>query len=85
MALCERCQHRGLKLQPVYRLGELAAMAELSRWQLRRLLDTHDVQLKRCGRIWLVPLSEIEEKLSWLRKSMQVRDMHEQIASIGAN
>ncbi len=57
-------------------------MAELSRGQLRRLLQTHDVQLKRCGRIWLIPLSELDEKLWWLRKSMQVRDMHEEIAAL---
>lgn len=66
----------------MYRLSELAAMAELSPRQLKRMLQSQGIRLQRRGRILVVPLSEIEEKMAWLRKSMQVRDTHEQIAAV---
>ncbi len=80
---CDRCEGRTLKLQPTYRIAELADMAELSQGQMRRLLESHGVQLRRCGRVLLVPLSELVDKLDWLRHSWRVLDAHRAIAAAG--
>lgn len=56
----------------VYRLCELGAVANVSRHMMRRPLRQHDVQVERVGRTVLVPLSEIEEKVSRFWHSLHV-------------
>jgi|HubBroStandDraft_1064217.scaffolds.fasta_scaffold789208_1 hypothetical protein len=52
----------GLPVTTMYALPELAAAANMSRGRLLRLLDAMGVEKVRVGRIWLVPLSELESK-----------------------
>jgi len=66
------------ELKALYSVPELAEMAEVSRDRMIRILRSHDVKLKLSGRRFMVPLSELEEKLSWLRDSMETRDLYKQ-------
>jgi hypothetical protein len=51
-----------LPLRALYTLAELANAASPSRERLMRLFERLGVSLIRSGKIWLVPLSEIEKK-----------------------
>jgi hypothetical protein len=63
-----------LELRAVYRIGELAKFARVTRHMMVRLLVAHRVQFLRIGRAFLVPLSEIEEKLPPFWKSIRTAD-----------
>jgi hypothetical protein len=51
-----------LPVKAVYRIGDLAKALNIPWRRLKRMLENMDVKFMRVGRLWLVPLSEIEEK-----------------------
>jgi len=66
----------GFTVKAFYTIPELAKMAGMSRERMQRLLERNEVRLKRSGRHFLVPLSEINDKMFWLRDSMEMRDIY---------
>jgi len=65
------------RVQAVYRISELAEILGWERRRVIRLLDRYGVQKRWDGRGWLIPLSELNEKLFWLRASAEQRDVIE--------
>jgi excisionase family DNA binding protein len=63
------------RIQAVYTVPELSSMTGISRWRLLRLLRRNKVAMVKMGVHWLIPLSELTEKLSWLQSSAEQRDM----------
>jgi hypothetical protein len=57
-------------LEPLYLIGELARLAHVSRTLMARLLESSRVTYVRVGRTSFVPLSEIQEKVPSLWKSL---------------
>jgi hypothetical protein len=51
-----------LPIKAVYRIGDLAKATNIPWRRLKRMLENVDVEFMRVGRLWLVPLSEIETK-----------------------
>jgi len=51
-----------LPIKAVYRIGDLARATKIPWRRLKRMLENMDVEFMRVGRLWLVPLSEIETK-----------------------
>jgi len=51
-----------LPLQALYTLPELAEAASMSRERLQRLFARLGVRMMRSGTLWLVPLTELEQK-----------------------
>jgi phage antirepressor YoqD-like protein len=82
---CPSCPGARLVIKPLYTVAELAKMAEVDTRRMRRILRRNGVQLQRetGGRNYLVPLIELERKLSWLRESMATRDLHLDVAAAG--
>lgn len=64
------------KVQPFYHLSELSRMTGISPPRLSRMLERHQIKTVRDGRLLLIPLSEINEKLHWLRESLEMRDIY---------
>ena len=56
--------------RPLYRVEELAEMAGMTRWQVRRLLARNDVPLVRSGRRVFVPLAALRAALPWVWDSL---------------
>jgi hypothetical protein len=69
-----------LPLRALYTVRELAQAASMSRERLIRLLERLGVEMMRSGKLWLVPLSEIEKKAWPFWESIQtaevLRHMH---------
>jgi hypothetical protein len=65
-----KSQTEHVALKPLYLIGELARLAHVSRHLMSQLLQSSRVTYVRIGRMWFVPLSEIQEKLPSLWKSM---------------
>jgi hypothetical protein len=65
-----RTQTELFALKPLYLIGELARLAHVSRHLMSQLLQSSRVTYVRVGRISFVPLSEIQEKVPSLWKSM---------------
>jgi hypothetical protein len=65
-----KSQTEPFALKPLYLIGELARLAHVSRHLRSHLLQSARVTYVRVGRISFVPLSEIQEKLPSLWKSM---------------
>jgi len=63
------------ELKAIYGIPELAAMAGISRQRMVRLLERNSCELQRAGRHLKVPLSELLEKMHWIKESMEARDM----------
>jgi hypothetical protein len=78
--LCKMCKARRFSIRPFYTLRQLAAMAEVSTRRMSALLERHGIESVGRGRAKCIPLAELEEKLSWFRQSVQLRDMHDDIA-----
>jgi hypothetical protein len=57
-----RASRRELRIKAFYTLGELASAAFIDPRTLRSALVQCGVQLVRAGRMWLVPLAELEGK-----------------------
>jgi hypothetical protein len=51
-----------LPIKAIYRIGDLAKATNIPWRRLKRMLENVDVKFMRVGRLWLVPLSEIERK-----------------------
>jgi phage antirepressor YoqD-like protein len=63
------------EVKALYGVPELAKMAGVSPPRMRRMLKRNGIKLQRNGRHLMVPLSEINEKMHWLKESLEVRDM----------
>ena len=63
-------QTENVALKLLYLIGELARLAHVSRYLMSQLLRSSRVTYVRIGRMCFVPLSEIQEKLPSLWKSM---------------
>jgi excisionase family DNA binding protein len=59
-----------IRPRALYSIAQLAQFAGLTRFVLRRLLDSHGVQFVRSGRTVLVPLTEVEDKIPLLWKNL---------------
>ena len=67
----DRNAQRGfLRPQVAYSIAQLAEFTGLTRFVLRRLMDSYGVQFVRSGRTVLVPLTEIEDKIPLLWKNL---------------
>ena len=64
-----RPRSKGLPIQAIYRVAQLARAMGVPHRQLQRLLEVEDVQVFRVGRLLLVPLAELEEKVPALQSS----------------
>ena len=60
-----------IEVQALYSIATLANFARTTRFRMGRLLDSYGVRRVRSGRIWLVPLSEIEDRLPLLFSSIE--------------
>ena len=58
------------RLKACYSIPEIAHMAGISRWQVRRLLDANGVELGRNGRTRVVFLSALKRALPELWDSI---------------
>jgi hypothetical protein len=63
----------GFELRAVYRIPELARLAGISRWRMRRLLEEGGVELSRSGRMRLVYLADVQRALPVLWESLMQR------------
>jgi hypothetical protein len=79
----ERSSEAQLELRALYRIGELAKLARVTRHVMVRLLVAHRVQFLRIGRAFLVPVSEIEEKLPPFWRSLRTAEQARQRESPG--
>jgi hypothetical protein len=68
-------RRRPLEVQAVYSMAELARASNVSSHLLRSLLRARDVELIQAGRLFYVPLAEIEAKLPVLWRSIQAAEM----------
>jgi excisionase family DNA binding protein len=62
-----------LMLKRIYSIGELAREAGVSRHFMLRLLRANKIAFLQVGRSLSVPLSEIQEKIPPLWKTLQMR------------
>ena len=68
---------RGMKqlpLRAMYTVGELARAASMDPRSLRTRLDDAGVRFFRTGRWWLVPLSELEQKVRPIWEGIQAAE-----------
>jgi hypothetical protein len=63
-----------LPIQALYPLSHLAVAMGVSHRRLQRLLKAEDVKVYRAGRLMLVPLSELEEKVPALWESARAAE-----------
>lgn len=66
----DRNVYAGLPVKALYTFKELAEAVDFPPGKLRRLAKLSGVELVRSGRAMFVPLSEIEEKIPRLWKSI---------------
>jgi hypothetical protein len=59
------------ELQAVYRIPELATIANTSRYLMERLLREAGVRRLRVGKTAVIPMREIQEKIPLLWESLQ--------------
>lgn len=59
-----------LDVKALYKLSELCAFAGMSRYRLRRLLELRGVKCITVGEARYVPLSEIQERIPELWRSL---------------
>ena len=69
-----RPRSKGLPIQAIYRVAQLARAMGVPHRQLQRLLEVEDVQVFRVGRLLLVPLAELEEKVPALWESVRAAE-----------
>jgi hypothetical protein len=69
-----------LPIRAVYTLPEFAAAVPMSRQRALRLLRRLGVVLIRSGRIWLVPLDELEKKASSLWNSVRAAELERHLS-----
>jgi excisionase family DNA binding protein len=67
-------------IKPLYTVSELAELAGVTRKTMRRLLKSAGIRPLMCGRKWLIPLCEIEEKMYTLRKSFERAEIYKKSA-----
>jgi hypothetical protein len=65
---------RALPIQAVYYLTHLARAMGVSHRRLLRVLKNEGAQVYRDGRFFLVPLTELEDKVPALWESLKVAD-----------
>jgi hypothetical protein len=63
-----------LPVRALYTVRELAEAASLSRFRVHRLLRSLGVTMIRSGRIYLVPLDELEQKAPRLWNSLRTAE-----------
>jgi hypothetical protein len=63
-----------LPLQAFYRVGDLARASGVPHRQFQRLLKSEDVRVYRVGRLLLVPLTELEDKVPLLWESVKAAE-----------
>ena len=73
-----------LVLQALYTIPELARAAGISRFLMGRILLAQGVTLVRSGRLRLVPVVEIEERLPLLWHSIELAEVARQKAKLAA-
>lgn len=67
-----RRAERSLPIQAFYSLPELADASGISRFKLRRMLESKGITFERSGRSVLVGLSELEKKYPELWDSIKI-------------
>jgi len=67
-----RRAERALPIQAFYSLPELARASGISRFKLRRMLESKGIAFERSGRSVLVGLSELEKKYPELWDSIKI-------------
>ena len=71
------------RMKRYYRVTELAQMAGISRQAMSRLLQRKGVEFEWVGpKLRLVPLSELEEKLSSLFRSDRIAKVYEELRRV---
>ena len=70
-----------LPVRAMYTVGELAKVMCLDRRTLLRVLQKVGVQLFRAGKLWLVPLSELESKARPIWESIQGAELLREVAN----
>jgi hypothetical protein len=69
-------------VKALYTIPELAAMADVSYYRMKCLLEAYGVELVSSGkRNRLVPLSQIREKIKPLYDSFQMRERYQQVVA----
>ena len=69
-----------LPVRAVYTVPELAAAACMTRQRALRLLQKLGVSMIRSGRIWLVPLDELEQKAPRFWNSVRTAELQRILA-----
>jgi hypothetical protein len=69
------CQDDLLEVRALYSIAALAQIANVSRDMLRRLLRSNGVTFLHAGRVLLVPLSEIRNKVPPLWKTLEAAEL----------
>ncbi len=70
MTTRSKSQAEGIGLKAVYAIGELARLAHVSRHLMWKLLEARNVTCLRAGRLRYIPLSEIQDKIPGLYRSL---------------
>jgi hypothetical protein len=65
-----------LPIRALYTVPELAAAASMSRHRALRLFKRLDISMIRSGRVWLVPLDELERKAPRFLNSVRTAELH---------
>ena len=63
-----------LRIQALYRVSDLARASGVPHRRLQRLLKAEDVQVFRVGRLLLVPLTELEDKVPSVWESVKAAE-----------
>jgi hypothetical protein len=72
--MTQRPRIDGLPIQPLYLVAELARAMRVPHRRLQKLLKTEDVRVFRVGRLLLVPLTELEDKVPALWESVKAAE-----------
>jgi hypothetical protein len=65
-----------LPIRALYTVPELAAAASMTRQRALRLFKRLGLSMIRSGRVWLVPLDELERKAPRFLNSVRTAELH---------
>jgi|HubBroStandDraft_1064217.scaffolds.fasta_scaffold74123_2 hypothetical protein len=63
-----------LSLKGMYNIGQLAKVLNISRHKVKKYLETEGVPMSRCGRHYVVLLSDLSERCRQLLETIQETD-----------
>jgi hypothetical protein len=73
-------RHRSPALKALYSIPELAELADVTRWQMTRMLTNAGVEFRKSGRVRYVTLVELEKKFRDVWDSIKDRISHYDLA-----